>query len=141
MTDAVTDAVHDLLMGPRVTRYRIQQVRSKYLAIYMAMMPGGIQYDKVQTSPADMMPEKMDGLVELEEKILRLEDLHRRQIEDIETACGKLSDELQRTVLLMFYVGGISVREIAETLHYSERTIFRVRRQGQCALAEIVDSE
>lgn len=139
----MTDAVHDLLMGPRVTRYRIQQVRSKYLAIYTAMMLGGIRYDKdkVQTSPSDMMPEKMGELAELEEKIQRLEALHRRQIEDIETACSKLSDELQRTVIMMFYVGGIPVRGIAETLHYTAPTIYKARRQGQTALDKILSGE
>lgn len=139
----MTDRVYQLLNAPRRTRYRIQQVRSKYLAIYMAMMPGGIRYDKdkVQTSPADMMPEKMGELAELEEKIQRLEDLHRQQIEDITAACGKLSDELQRTVLMMFYVGGVSVREIAETLHYTAPTIYKARRQGQTALDKILSGE
>lgn len=139
----MTDAVHDLLMGPRVTRYRIQQVRSKYLAIYMAMMPGGIRYDKdkVQTSPADMMPEKMGELAELEEKIQRLEALHRRQIEDIETACNKLSDELQRTVIMMFYVGGNPIWKIAEELSFAPSSIYRIRRQGQEALSEALTPE
>lgn len=139
----MTDRVYQLLNAPRRTRYRIQQVRSKYLAIYTAMMPSGIRYDtdKVQSSPSDMMPEKMGELAELEEKIQRLEDLHRQQIEDITAACSKLSDELQRTVIMMFYVGGIPVRGIAETLHYTAPTIYKARRQGQTALDKILSGE
>lgn len=139
----MTDQVYQLLTGPRKTRYKIEQLKARRQALRYSMLPGGIRYDidKVQTSPSDMMPEKMGELAELEEKIQRLEALHRRQIEDIETACSKLSDELQRTVIMMFYVGGIPVRGIAETLHYTAPTIYKARRQGQTALDKILSGE
>lgn len=45
-----------------------------------------------------------------------------------------LEDPLERQALEMRYLRGLSVREIAYRLHYSEQHIFRVVRRGESRL-------
>lgn len=66
----------------------------------------------------------------LEHRRDALVDARMKAVEQIEEAVNSLSDETERTVLYMQYIGCESMDEIAEGMHYSRRSAYRLRAQA-----------
>ncbi len=60
------------------------------------------------------------------------------QVEAIREACGQLESEEERTVIVMYYIGGFHMDEIAEAINYSMRSVYRIRRSALEHLDPIV---
>ena len=58
----------------------------------------------------------------------------------IREVCGKLESEEERTVIVMYYIGGFHMDEIAEAMNYALSTVYKLRKQGQHNLDAIIES-
>ncbi len=128
----MTDEVYKLLTAPRKTKYRIEQIKSKIIALRYTLMPSAIRYDmdKVQTSPIDALPDRMAQISELEDKLMEMNQIYQIEINDIIKACNEMGKEPEKTILMMQYVGGLSVITIAGRLNYSVSYTYKLRSSG-----------
>lgn len=128
----MTDEVYKLLTAPRKTKYRIEQIKSKIIALRYTLMPSAIRYDmdKVQTSPIDALPDRMAQISELEDKLMEMNQIYQIEINDIIKACNEMGKEPEKTILMMQYVGGLSVITIAGRLNYSVSYTYKLRSNG-----------
>ena len=138
----MTDEVYKLLTAPRRTKYRIEQTKSRITALRYTLMPSGIRYDtdKVQSSPSDMMPEKMAKIDDLEQYLAELYAEYDSEMSAITAALEAINREPEKTVLMMQYVGGHNVIEIADILNYSIRSVYYIRSRGYDLLAENISA-
>lgn len=128
----MTDEVYKLLTAPRKTKYRIEQIKSKIIALRYTLMPSAIRYDmdKVQTSPIDALPDRMAQISELEDNLMEMNQIYQIEINDIIKACNEMGKEPEKTILMMQYVGGLSVIPIAGRLNYSVSYTYKLRSNG-----------
>ena len=128
----MTDEVYKLLTAPRKTKYRIEQIKSKIIALRYTLMPSAIRHDmdKVQTSPIDALPDRMAQISELEDKLMEMNQIYQIEINDIIKACNEMGKEPEKTILMMQYVGGLSVIPIAGRLNYSVSYTYKLRSNG-----------
>ena len=128
----MTDEVYKLLTAPRKTKYRIEQIKSKIIALRYTLMPSAIRYDreKVQTSPIDALPDRMAQISELEDNLMEMNQIYQIEINDIIKACNEMGKEPEKTILMMQYVGGLSVITIAGRLNYSVSYTYKLRSSG-----------
>lgn len=66
----------------------------------------------------------------LEHRRDELIDSRMQAVEAIETAVNGLEDDVEKTVLYMQYIGCESMDEIADEMHYSRRSAYRLRAQA-----------
>ena len=81
----------------------------------------GISYDKdkVQSSPEDMMPDMIAGLITLEEKNERKRDELVYMLDIISRQIDGMDDVLDKKILYKRYVKGMSLLSIAKEMSYS----------------------
>ena len=96
------------------------------------LLPKAITYDKdaVQTSPEDKMSEIAAEVADIEAKLRSLVVMKRRTIHDVSMSIAKLDSDAEQIVLLGFFVGGLSAQRIAETVHYTVRSVYRLKRRA-----------
>ena len=115
--------------------------KGSIMAVAAAQAPSAIRYDKdkVQASPD---PDPLAGLMarcdEMEREIIALKKQEVEQCDEIRKKCQYLP-ELESTVICMYYIGMIRVEKIAEDLHYSAQSIYKIRRLAQSRLAGILE--
>lgn len=136
----MTDEVYHLLAAPRLSLLKIKQLEARIRALEYSLLPSGIRYDqdKVQTSPDDQTSKVMARIDEIERQIEDLKEQIPKQTDAIRKACDQLESEEERTVIVMYYIGGFHMDEIAEAINYSLRTAYRIRRKAQAHLVSIV---
>jgi hypothetical protein len=81
-------------------------LREKRDYLYNSLLPSGIRYDKdtVQTSPDDTMPEKVESMLELDEKLRdMIHDLERRELMAL-SVIQKIPESEHRQVLILYYL-------------------------------------
>ena len=136
----MTDEVFNLLAAPRITQYRIKQIESRIRALEFSLLPSGVRYDqdKVQTSPEDQTSKVVTRIDQLERQAEEMRRKIPKQVDTIREVCGKLESEEERTVIVMYYIGGFHMGEIAEAMNYVLSTVYKLRKQGQHNLDAII---
>ena len=136
----MTDEEFNLLAAPRITQYRIKQIESRIRALEFSLLPSGIRYDqdKVQTSPEDQTSKVVTQIDRLERQADEMRQKIPQQVDAIREACVKLESEEERTVIMMYYIGGFHMDEIAEAINYSLKSAYRIRKSALEHLAPIV---
>lgn len=81
-------------------------------------------------------PHKYDKLVELEDLLDRKTDELIGVKQEITEAIGVLTDGRQRTVLLDYYIRGMSLEETAVHMGYSYANIKKIRAKAITSIAE-----
>lgn len=129
----MTDKVYQFLAAPRRTRLKILQLEAKKQALESSLSPQGISYDgdRVQTTPEDRMAAVYAEIDALDRRIKELKLSAVDEINAVEAACAKLDEETERTVMIMYYVGGQEMEEIAKKIQYSVQSVYKFRRLGQ----------
>lgn len=129
-----------VLDAPRLTQLKVRQLESRIRALEYSLLLSRIRYDqdKVQTSPDDQMSKVAARIDEIERQIKSLKMQVPRQVEAIREVCGQLESEEERTVIVMYYIGGFHMDEIAEAVGYSMRAAYRIRKRAQEHLDPIV---
>lgn len=138
----MTDEVYNLLTAPRRTKYKMEQIKARSVAIRYTLLPSGIRYDtdRVQSSPSDLMPEKMALIDQLDRELKELDGVYDRQIDNIRKACDEMGKEPEKTIIIMQYIGGRSMIEIADVLNYSVSYAYRIRENGYALLHKVLAS-
>ena len=128
----MTDSVYALLYEPRRIDQQIGRINAKIRSLRDSLALSGVRYDtdRVQSSPSDRMSAVIAETDALERKRDALIGSRMRAMEEIEEAIDRLEDDSEKTVLYMQYIGCESMDEIAEKLHYSRRSAYRLRAQA-----------
>lgn len=129
----MTDKVYQFLAASRRTRLKILQLEAKKQVLESSLSPQGISYDgdRVQTTPEDRMAAVYAEIDALDRRIKELKLSAVDEINAVEAACAKLDEETERTVMIMYYVGGQEIEEIAKKIQYSVQSVYKFRRLGQ----------
>lgn len=131
------------LMGVRSFELTIWRLSLQRDELQSCLLPAGIRYDKdvVQTSPEDKLSAIAGAVIELDQRIQELRQQKARLIMRITASIDRLPDSRERTILVAFYIGRKSIKEIAEIVTYSESHTYQLRRQGIRHLAEILTED
>lgn len=131
------------LMRVRSFELTIWKLCLQHDELQSCLLPAGIRYDKdvVQTSPEDKLSAIAAAVIELEERIQELRHQKAKLILEITAAIDRLPDSRERTILVAFYIGRKSIKDIAEIITYSESHTYQLRRQGVRHLAEILTED
>ena len=132
----------EFLNSVRVLHLQWLRLKAKHDALESCLLPAAIRYDKdkVQTSPDDTMSKVVSEIADLEKEMSRVLKCKARQVERIDKALKSLESEEERTALTMRYINRISIADIAESMGYSEPTIYRFMRQGGANLIKHIES-
>lgn len=128
----MTDNVYQLLYEPRRIDQQIGRINAKIRSLRDSLALSGVRYDidRVQSSPSDRMSAVIAEIDALEHRRDELIDSRMQAVEAIETAVNGLEDDVEKTVLYMQYIGCESMDEIADEMHYSRRSAYRLRAQA-----------
>lgn len=123
MKKQLSDELYGILNRPRFLTYRIQQINAQIMNLESCLYPGAIRYDreKVDSSPSDKMPQIVAEIVDLEKERERLEKEVGVSKDTLIRFCeSNLSEELDRTVIIMHYIGKQTFEQIGVALSYSK---------------------
>lgn len=121
------DKLKETFNRPRRIKYQICAINSQIASLEDCLLPGAIRYDtdRVDSSPSDRMPQVMAEIADLCTKQKRLErELFeaQKQVKDI---CESIDDDLERTVLLMRFIGCQTFEQIGLELSYDKSGAWR----------------
>lgn len=137
----MTEELYDILTRPKRLREDIGALDAKIDACLTGLLPGGIRYDlpKVQSSPREKFPEVMAKVDELmdtrEDKVEKL----FKSIEEISTLANAIDNNTQKAVIIMHYIGGMTLNEIGDKLGYTKGGIWHIHNKGIKFLEEVTN--
>lgn len=119
-----------ILRQPSVTLSLIREKSERIRALEDAMLPSGVRYDKdrvqgTRTDPMLVFIERADALFD---EVGELQARFIRQSDEAERLISQLDAALERRVLRMRYIRGFPCEQIAHIVHYSDTTVYRIRR-------------
>lgn len=125
-------AVLDFLMQPHRKKQEIRRLEETIEELRGCLLPGAIRYDKdsVQSSPKNQQEETIMKIIDLEEKLERLRDERAALIIEVNAAIDLLEDPTERSVLTFYYVNRYSPYKVAELIGYSERWMYKVKKEA-----------
>ena len=139
----MTDSIYQLLYAPRRIDQQIGRINAKIRSLRESLQLSGVRYDtdRVQSSPSDRMSAVIAEIDALEHKRDALVDARMKAVEQIEAAADRLSDETERTVLYMQYVGHERMDDIAETIGFSRSRLYEIRSRALRSLDAVHPSQ
>ena len=119
-----------ILRQPSVTLSLIREKSERIRALEDAMLPSGVRYDKdrvqgTRTDPMLVFIERADALFD---EVGELQSQFIRQSDEAERLISQLDTALERRVLRLRYIRGFPCEQIAHIVHYSDTTVYRIRR-------------
>lgn len=122
---------------------KIKRLERTIESLRYNLMPGAIRYDKdrVDSSPQDNMSE-LFGKIDAYERELE-EEYHKKAaaVLLVDDALNKMDDTKERIVLKEYYIGKISIQDIADGLGITVRHCFRLRNNGVSIFAEVMNHD
>ena len=136
----MTERVYRLLYKPRQIDRQIGSINAKIESLKYSLTISGIRYDKVsvKASVSDRMSEVAAEVDELERQRDALIAERIQSVREIEEAVNSLTDDTERTILYMQYVGKMEPKKIEKTISYSERGMYKIRTRALEHLNEII---
>ena len=118
-----------------------RQIRRKQLQrdeLQSCLLPRAIRYDtdKVQTSPEDVLAETAAAVLNLDKEIEQLRRQKARLIRDVVKTIETLEDDREKLILTAYFVSRMTIRQVADEVHYSPTQTYRIYRAGLLHLAE-----
>lgn len=118
-----------------------RQIRRKQLQrdeLQSCLLPRAIRYDqdKVQTSPEDVLAETATAVLDLDKEIEQLRRQKARLIRDVVKTIETLEDDREKLILTAYFVSRMTIRQVADEVHYSPTQTYRIYRAGLLHLAE-----
>lgn len=132
--------LNDFLTRPRQIDRKIMRLRARIDELKMSLLPSGIRYDtdKVQTSPEDPLLKVAEKVSELEEQIRDLYAERAKAVQEISDTIEKLEDDEEKTVLECRWGSRAPVWELADMMHVSRRTLYRIQKKALRHLAMVL---
>jgi DNA-directed RNA polymerase specialized sigma subunit len=120
------------------TQIEIQRNRRKILEDFAAL--AGVDYTrvKVQSAPADTVPDIAAKLLRIDEQITRKIDQLLKAGKEIEEKISRIPDATQREVLQLRYLSCLGWEQIADKISYSLRQTFRIHSAALQAMDRIL---
>lgn len=111
---------------------RIKQLSRTIEALRYSLLPGAIRYDtdRVQTTPTNKTEELFARIDELETELAAEKDKQITAILTVEGAIRRMPECKEKVVLLQFYIGRISIQDIADGMGITVRHCYRMRRNA-----------
>lgn len=121
----------------RVKEEQITELRESLLFL------SAITYDreKVQTSPGDTLPDQVGKLVELENEYKRTVEAYQRKKDEILKMIASLDNPLYEHVLILRYVNGCGLEEIADDLTHDYSYIRHVHGWALLEIQKKLDTQ
>ena len=130
--------VHNILDRPRRIAVKIKKLTVERDALIGVLMPGGMDtHDRVQRTQEDVMARVMAEVVDLDTEIERLRA--ERAFELVRLRKLLEGDDVRLVVVSMSYLGGKSVKWIAEELHYVVKYVYQLRAEGLDEVAHLLE--
>ena len=92
--------------------------------------------DKVQTSPEDVLAETAAAVLDLDREIEQLRRQKARLIRGVVKTIETLEDDREKLILTAYFVSRMTIRQVADEVHYSPTQTYRIYRAGLLHLAE-----
>ncbi len=129
---------YDFLYSVQHIENQIKICKTKQEALRLCLLPQGIRYDldKIQTTPTDRMSDIEADIADLSAEIARLNDEKYEQIKRISVAISALDDDVEQVVLNTYYIGRLPMKKVADTVHYSIRGAYKIKRRAVQHLAK-----
>lgn len=124
---------YEYLNKPHRIELRIRRLMYRREALLSCLLPKGLKPKIVQvqeSAPGDKMADVMAEVKGIEDEVERLSWEKVEAIQDTIRTISRLESDAERTVLMGFYVARRPMTELAEELHYSERSAFRLKRKA-----------
>lgn len=97
--------------------------------------------DRVQTSPKDSLPDQVGKLVELENEYKRTVEAYQRKKDEILKMIASLDNPLYEHVLILRYVNGCGLEEIADDLTHDYSYIRHVHGWALLEIQKKLDTQ
>lgn len=133
----MTEEVHSILTRPRRIRSAIKKINIQIEGLRMSMLPGAIQYDKDKVSSSgsgDALANYVSKLDELETNKNKLQEEYLEAQDTIVRICDVL-DDVQSEIIMLRYISCRDFSEIADSIHLTERQMFRLYKDGLAKLS------
>lgn len=124
---------HDILNAVRIIDLQILRLLSKKKMLESCLLyPSGIRYDleKVQGSPENQLEKLTGEIFEVERKIRDLYSSKLDKAAEIEQLINLVESEEFRTILMLRYIGHMSINKIAESMSYSPDWVYKKHRKA-----------
>lgn len=131
---------HDILNAVRVIDLQILRLLSKKKMLESCLYPSGIRYDidKVQGSPENQLEKLTSEIFEVERKIRDLYSSKLDKAAEIEALITQVESEEFRTILMLRYIGHMSINKIAESMSYSPDWVYKKHRKAVDEVGKIM---
>lgn len=131
---------HDILNAVRVIDLQILRLLSKKKMLESCLYPSGIRYDidKVQGSPENQLEKLTGEIFEVERKIRDLYSSKLDKAAEIEALINQVESEEFRTILMLRYIGHMSINKIAESMSYSPDWVYKKHRKAVDEVGKIM---
>lgn len=137
--------VYEFLKRPKKLNNEIKRLEMIRAEIYSCLYPGAIRYDKdrVITTPQNVLEEKYAEVDEMDRKIdaLRMERIEAITIISSVIECLPENKDRERRVLAEFYIGNKPMKRIARDMIYSDKHIYRLRKEAVRDLAKLIRTD
>ena len=122
---------------------KIKRLERTIESLRYNLLPGAIRYDKdrVDTSPSDQMQELFARIDEYERELSEARTNKVKAVLEVDKALNKMGDTKERTILKEYYIGKISIQDIADELGITVRHCFRLRNNGVSMFAEVMSHD
>ncbi len=131
---------HDILNAVRIIDLQILRLLSKKKMLESCLYPSGIRYDldKVQGSPENQLEKLTGEIFEVERKIRDLYSAKLDKAAEIEQLINLVESEEYRTILMLRYIGHMSINKIAESMSYSPDWVYKKHRKAVDEVGKIM---
>ena len=139
MTSSETlESVYEYLGRVRALERQIRRKTMQRDELQSCLLPRAIRYDtdKVQASPEDVMDETAAAVLDLDREIEQLRREKARRIRETGKTIDLLDDDMEKLVLTGYYICRMTIRQIADDVHYSRSQTYRLYRSGLIHLGE-----
>lgn len=118
---------------------KIKRLKRTIEGLRSGLTPGAIRYDKdrVQATPQNVMEELFAKIDEYERKLQEEYRLLAESLLKVEKAISRMPDTREKNVLIDFYLGRISIGDIADGMGITVRHCFRLRKNGIAIFCEV----
>ena len=120
----------------KILKWNIESLRS-------SLLPGAIRYDKdrVVSSPQDSVEELFDRILAYEKELDSEMKKQATAVLIVDNALQKMEDTKEKAVLADYYIGQISIPQIAHKLKITVRHCYRLRDNGVSMFSEVMTND